>query len=441
MPLAVHLDHVSKRFRLGSQQEYGRLTEAVARQFLRWFRQPTPSAANSRMRDGWFWALENIDLSIESGQIVGIVGRNGAGKSTLLKLLARIITPTQGRVGVLGRVGSLLEVGTGFHPELTGRENVFLNGAILGMSRREIRARFDEIVAFADVHEFLDTPVKHYSSGMAVRLAFSVAAHLEPDVLIIDEVLAVGDQAFQQKCMGKAEELRTQGRTVLLVSHNLASVANLCNRAILLQNGKLVDDGPPSQIIDRYLRESIGFEGIKKWSPEESPATDHYRLHSISVHSHSTEDPPRCDVDIDRDILIRIAYEILKPNTCASVAIRIRDDSASNILWSTNAHSMNLGLDDCFAHALKPGLYQTTCRFPANFFNDRRYFASVSIGPAPGIFEIHEESVISFHVHDTGAMRKEYSGSWQGPSIRPRLEWRSAPLPTSDFDSESSVQP
>jgi lipopolysaccharide transport system ATP-binding protein len=251
MMQTVHLDNVSKRFRLGASNEYGRITEAIAGVFKRWV-APDLSLAhagngvpNSQIRDGWFWALDGLQLEVQQGEILGIVGKNGAGKSTLLKLLARIITPTTGRVGVRGRVGSLLEVGTGFHPELTGRENVYLNGSILGMSRRDIKARFDQIVDFAEIGPFLDTPVKRYSSGMAVRLAFSVAAYLEPDVLIVDEVLAVGDQAFQQKCILKAKELGEQGRTVLLVSHNLASVANLCTRAVYLREGRLILDSSP----------------------------------------------------------------------------------------------------------------------------------------------------------------------------------------------------
>ena len=265
---SIRLDRVSKRFRLGARNEYSRLTEAIASSVQNLFRKaPIPLAKPShdsfanRMEDGWFWALRDIELSIATGDIVGIVGRNGAGKSTLLKILARIVTPTLGRVGVRGRVGSLLEVGTGFHPELTGRENVFLNGAILGMSRSEIRKRFDEIVAFAEIDSFLETPVKRYSSGMAVRLAFAVAANLEPDVLIIDEVLSVGDQAFQRKCLGKASQLGSQGRTVLVVSHNLAAVANLCHRAVLLQNGRLIADDVPERIIEQYLSEMRSGDG------------------------------------------------------------------------------------------------------------------------------------------------------------------------------------
>ncbi|MFN7627737.1 MAG: ABC transporter ATP-binding protein, partial [Pirellula sp.] len=238
----IHVDRVSKRFRLGSGSEYSRLTEVIASNAKNWlkrnlWRTATDVAIDARRRDDErfegndFWALRDVSFSIAHGEVVGVVGHNGAGKSPLLKILSRSVTPTSGRVGVRGRVGSLLEVGTGFHPELTGRENIYLNGAILGLKRSEIKRRFEQIVEFAEISPFLDTPVKRYSSGMTVRLGFSVAAHLQPDVLIIDEVLSVGDQAFQRKCMGKASELGSEGRTVLVVSHNLAAISNMCSRA------------------------------------------------------------------------------------------------------------------------------------------------------------------------------------------------------------------
>lgn len=256
--IAIHIDNVSKRFTLNSVGEYARMTEAVAQSFRNWankigslFRPDR----NESVHENEFWALRDINLEIRTGEFFGVVGGNGAGKSTLLKILSRIVSPTTGRVGVRGRVGCLLEVGTGFHPELTGRENVFLNGTILGMSRREIRKRFDEIVAFAEVEQFIDTPVKRYSNGMLIRLGFSVAAHLEPDVLIVDEVLGVGDIAFQAKSLQKAREFREQGRTVLLVSHNLPTVIEFCTRAVLLEKGRIVEDGDPNTIVAHH-RES-----------------------------------------------------------------------------------------------------------------------------------------------------------------------------------------
>ncbi|HUP79662.1 MAG TPA: ABC transporter ATP-binding protein [Pirellula sp.] len=390
--------------------------------------EPFNDSFANRMEDGWFWALRDIELSIATGDIVGIVGRNGAGKSTLLKILARIVTPTFGRVGVRGRVGSLLEVGTGFHPELTGRENIFLNGAILGMSRSEIRKRFDEIVAFAEIDSFLETPVKRYSSGMAVRLAFAVAAHLEPDVLIIDEVLSVGDQAFQRKCLGKASQLGSQGRTVLVVSHNLAAVANLCHRAVLLQDGRLIADDVPERIIEQYLAEMRSGDGQRHWDDDETaPSCREVSLRSVSVMGNGTKIPVS-EVEIDQEILVVVEYRVLIPDTSVSLQIQLKDETGSYVFWSANAPSMNLEPDPWFGKPHPIGLYRGECRIPANFLNDTRYFVSVLIGPEVGVVAIRQDSVISFLVHDTGAMRQEYSGSWHGPVVRPRLHWRTNKL-------------
>ena len=431
MPIdSIHLSNVSKRFRLGASNEYGRLTEAMASSIRGWFlKTPTQTklAGDSfagRIEDGWFWALRDIDFTVHAGDIVGIVGRNGAGKSTLLKILSRIVTPTHGRVGVRGRIGSLLEVGTGFHPELTGRENVFLNGAILGMPRAEIRRRFDEIVSFAEVESFLDTPVKRYSSGMAVRLAFAVAAHLEPDVLIIDEVLSVGDQAFQRKCLGKASQLGDQGRTILIVSHNLAAVANLCRRAILMQDGRVVADGVPQQIIDQYLSEMRSSDGQRSWNDDESaPGSPEVRLRSVAVIGNGT-DAPAGEVDIDQEIGISVEYRVLVPNSPLTVQVQIKDETGAFVFWSANAPSMNLNPDPWFGKAYPCGNFRTVCRIPANFLNDTRYFVSVIIGPEVGVVSLRQDSVLSFLVHDTGAMRQEFTGSWLGPVIRPRLDWQ-----------------
>jgi len=432
---SIQLDKVSKRFRLGAANEYGRLTEAIASGVQNLFRTPSKPvpkrpqhAFAERIEDGWFWALRDIELSIQSGDIVGIVGRNGAGKSTLLKILARIVTPTQGRVGVRGRVGSLLEVGTGFHPELTGRENVFLNGAILGMPRSEIRKRFEEIVAFAEIESFLETPVKRYSSGMAVRLAFAVAAHLEPDVLIIDEVLSVGDQAFQRKCLGKASQLGAQGRTVLVVSHNLAAVANLCRRAVLLRDGRLIADDVPERIIEQYLSEMRSGDGQRHWDDDDSaPCSNELRLRSVSVTGNGT-DTPASEVDIDQEIHVVVEYRVLVPETPVSVQIHVKDETGSFVFWSANAPSMNLEPDPWFGKPHPLGKYRSECCIPANFLNDTRYFVSVFLGPEVGVLAIRQDSALSFVVHDTGAMRQEFTGSWLGPVIRPRLNWRTRKL-------------
>jgi lipopolysaccharide transport system ATP-binding protein len=265
----IHVENLGKRYRIRHQLEgarYVALRDVIASKFaapMRWLRSQTRSQTTSGR--GWrtadrhkqedFWALKGVSFTVKRGDVVGIIGRNGAGKSTLLKVLSRITEPTEGRVTLRGRVASLLEVGTGFHPELTGRENIFLNGAILGMTRAEIGRRFDEIVAFAEVEKFLDTPVKRYSSGMYVRLAFAVAAHMEPEILIVDEVLAVGDAQFQKKCLGKMGEVSKSGRTVLFVSHNMAAISTLTQRALLIQAGHVTADAGTQAVIGEYLRE------------------------------------------------------------------------------------------------------------------------------------------------------------------------------------------
>jgi lipopolysaccharide transport system ATP-binding protein len=259
--VAIRVDSLGKQYRIGLRRPYGNLRESLAQALL----APWRRLRNGRAKDGpgpsLFWALKDVSLEVRQGEVLGIIGRNGAGKSTLLKVLARITEPTEGQVELDGRVGSLLEVGTGFHPELTGRENVYLNGAILGMRKGEIARKFDEIVAFAEVERFLDTQVKHYSSGMYMRLAFAVAAHLEPEVLIVDEVLAVGDALFQKKCQNKMTEVAQGGRAVLFVSHNTGAVTSLCSRAVLLEQGSLIRDGPPAAVVESYHARFAQAEG------------------------------------------------------------------------------------------------------------------------------------------------------------------------------------
>ena len=301
----VTFEKLSKRYVISHQADrdpgFRHVVERAIRSPWRWLRRESNL---SRTQES-FWALRNIDLEIKQGEVVGIIGRNGAGKSTLLKILSRITEPTEGRIRLRGRTASLLEVGTGFHPELTGRENIFLNGAILGMSRVEIRRKFDEIVSFGEIEQFLDTPVKRYSSGMYVRLAFAVAAHLEPEILVVDEVLAVGDAAFQRKCLDKMDDAGRHGRTVLFVSHNMQAVTRLSSRCVLLEKGELKLDGQPHRVAGAYLSGGVATAAVHEWSDSSTaPGDGVVRLRAVRVRSESGD---LIDVvDIRRDVGIEL---------------------------------------------------------------------------------------------------------------------------------------
>src|SRR4051812_16833228 len=303
--LAIRVENLGKRYRIGATQGIGRyrsLREDISELASRKGRKQERAT-----RD--FWALKNVSFEVKAGETVGIIGRNGAGKSTMLKILARITPPTSGRGETHGRVGSLLEVGTGFHPELTGRENIMLSAAIMGMSRADVQKRFDEIVEFADLAKFLETPVKRYSSGMYMRLAFSVAAHLEPEILLVDEVLAVGDAAFQKKCLGRMEELGGSGRTVLFVSHSMPSVVRLCPRVVLMEGGEATADGDASTVIEEYIGKG-GSAADRTWSDHDSAPGDAVaRLRSVKVIAEDGSSAPR--VNIDTAVGIQVEYSFL----------------------------------------------------------------------------------------------------------------------------------
>ncbi|MDW8338922.1 MAG: ABC transporter ATP-binding protein, partial [Thermoleophilia bacterium] len=301
MTPAIVVEGLSKRYRIGQlSSAYGTLRDAIGDGVRRLARRELQPHYEE------IWALRDVSFEVPEGQVLGIVGRNGAGKSTLLKILTRITTPTAGRATIRGRVGSLLEVGTGFHPELTGRENIFLNGSVLGMKQREIERKFADIVEFAGVEKFIDTPVKRYSSGMSVRLAFAVAAHLEPEILLVDEVLAVGDAEFQRRCLGRMEDLSTTGRTVLFVSHNMQALTQLCDRALWLDRGEVVLDGPSAEVVARYLQSGYGSGSTRAWPDLESaPGDDLVRLRRV----RALQDGETVDVaDVRRPIGIEIAF-------------------------------------------------------------------------------------------------------------------------------------
>jgi lipopolysaccharide transport system ATP-binding protein len=423
--IAVSAKGIAKLYRIGTQQDpYGRLTESLWNGLTAPFRR---RKAKDDAQD--FWALRDVSFDIPRGSAVGIIGRNGAGKSTLLKILSRITEPTSGKAELHGRVGSLLEVGTGFHSELTGRENVFLSGAILGMQRAEILRRFDEIVEFADVTAFLDTPVKRYSSGMKVRLGFAVAAFLEPEILLVDEVLAVGDAEFQKKCLGKMAEIGKGGRTVVFVSHSMPAVLRLCDRAILLEKGVAISDGPTSQVIHRYLESDLGRTSARIWTdPLEAPGNEVARLRAIRVLR--ADGSPADEVDVREPVDVEVTYASEHPGEHRpSVGVHFYNDDGV-CLFAT--HDWNNR--DSQATPRRPAVVTSRCHIPANLLAEGRITLTVSVATVnPLVNHAVERDAVAFVVADRSegdGVRGEYANEWPGV-VRPWLDWdvSSAPLP------------
>ena len=365
------------------------------------------------------WALRDVDFEVEDGETLGIIGHNGAGKSTLLKILSRITKPTGGSVEIKGRIGSLLEVGTGFHNELSGRENIYLNGAILGMKRAEIAKKFDEIVAFSEIEKFLDTPVKHYSSGMYMRLAFAVAAHLEPEVLIVDEVLAVGDIGFQKKCLNKMREVGASGRTVLFVSHDMQSIARLCSRAIWLKEGGVAKDGTASEVIGEYLREQSQKGAEKNWENlENSPGNEITRLRQVRVCDETGETVSA--IDIRRSVGVEMTYEVLQTGKILVSNFHFYNEQGICLFVS---HDWN---DRWRKHSRPKGIYVSTVWIPGNFLSEGTIFVTAAATTYEPI-NVHfvERDAVVFTVIDTlegNSARGDYAGILPG-IVRPALNW------------------
>lgn len=423
--IVIQVENLSKYYRLGLVGTTT-LRDDLHRSWAKLRGKPDPTLKigqeENNNDDDHIWALRDISFEVKQGEILGIIGRNGSGKSTLLKILSRVTAPTTGECRVKGRIASLLEVGTGFHPELTGRQNIFLNGATLGMTKDEIRNKFDEMVAFAGVEKFIDTPVKRYSSGMYVRLAFAVAAHLEPEILLLDEVLAVGDAQFQKKCLGKVGNVSKEGRTVLIVSHNMPSIVNLCKRAVLLNDGQIIKDGHAELVVQHYLSLFRTSGGETIWiTPDEAPGNDKLRLCSVRILQDGINGPTT-DVDISKDVIIQITYWNKKQNTLAYSAIWLKDKLGTAVLSSGNLTSFSLTNDPWYGKPHPIGLFQSTCRIPGNFLNEGAYSITPILGEIPNRTIVLEEDLLLFQVHDTGEMRKEYYGSWLGV-VRPKLAW------------------
>jgi lipopolysaccharide transport system ATP-binding protein len=384
------------------------------------------------------WALRDVSFAIKHGEIVGFIGRNGAGKSTLLKILTRITPPTRGRAEIRGRVASLLEVGTGFHPELSGRENIYLNGTILGMTKREVERKFDEIVDFSGVERFIDTPVKRYSSGMAVRLAFAVAAHLEPEILIIDEVLAVGDASFQKKCISKMQDVRQQGRTILFVSHNMPAIAMLCTRAILLSGGKMAMDGAPHDVISRYLNTDAGAPSIREWPDAAlAPGRDVARLRSIRVVSQDGR--TMTSVDIKEPVGIEMAFDVIKPGYKLFPHYYFYNEEGEMIFASFDQDA------EWSERTYPTGRFVATAWIPGNFLTAGMMLVTATIiTRSPNSLQFDEAQIVAFSVRDNmgpGTARGEWSGQMPG-TVRPLLKWTTEYFSeTKERDDFGRVQP
>ncbi len=430
--VVIRVEKISKRYRIGEKEKgYKTFREAIidgiaapVRNFKRL--QKLTKFKNEKHKEqsnDIIWALKDVNMEVKQGEVVGIIGRNGAGKTTLLKILSRITEPTLGDVKLYGRVSSLLEVGTGFHPELTGRENIFLNGAILGMRKTEIVQKFDEIVDFSEIGKFIDTPVKRYSSGMYVRLAFAVAGHLEPEILLVDEVLAVGDVAFQKKCMGKMSDVARTGRTVLFVSHNMGAIRNLCERVLLIDDGKIVLDDTAEHTITRYLDQGLVVGAIASTSDIEARMQGvikrdkpYIRFREIALLNGSGH--PQKSFYSDEAIIVSVTYECLQPAKDLRILLQVVDENNVPILTTQNVDD-----PDTLAnfHRFDQGIYNASCILPENTFGEKKLFLTVHL-IYPKTEHLHVDKILEFDIKFVGYNNVQY-GAFPNVFIRPRLSW------------------
>jgi lipopolysaccharide transport system ATP-binding protein len=410
---AVRVEGISKLYRIGARRDPRTFRETLTGLVTRRRKE------DEEERD--LWALRDVSFDVPRGQAVGIIGQNGAGKSTLLKILSRITEPTSGRIEVHGRVSSLLEVGTGFHSELTGRENIALNGAILGMTRVEIRQRFDEIVAFAEVERFIDTPVKYYSSGMYMRLAFAVAAHLEPEILVVDEVLAVGDAAFQSKCLRKMNDVASHGRTVLFVSHNMPAVKGLCQEAVWLKRGSVVEIGSSDSVVNHYLQETTTApdHALIHEQLRELPPDPVFRMDDIAVLQDGT---PTATVLSDRPVEVSIDYEVLESSAGLHVHVMLYDFEET-LIFETLHNGSDPGLP-----LVREGRYRSTAIIPADLLAPRPYQIRVTAA-------IHNQRTllpapirVNIDVQPTGIVNRAYPGFTTSGRLAPNIEWHTSSI-------------
>jgi lipopolysaccharide transport system ATP-binding protein len=418
---AIRVENLGKKFQINvSQERYQTLRDSIvksAKAPLRILRSLSGNG-NTTSNPGTIWALRDISFEVKRGQVLGIIGRNGAGKSTLLKILSRVTEPTEGYAEIHGRVGSLLEVGTGFHPELTGRENIFLNGAILGMKRAEIDKKFDEIVAFSEVEKFIDTPVKRYSSGMYLRLAFAVAAHLEPEILVVDEVLAVGDAEFQRKCLGKMSDVAQEGRTVLFVSHNMSAILRLTEETLVLDDGKLVYRAHTPEAVDHYMAAGFANLGERCWKAEEIPA-DTEAFTPIALRVRDVQGRVVDTVRSSEPVTLEMEYALTEAITGLRVGIYLLTMRGEYIFTSFDTDDPEKY--DRYGVRAK-GHYISRCTIPANLLNEGRYVLAVNASSFLVKRYFADDHALAFTVDGTGAPGKQWFETRLG-AVRPALHW------------------
>lgn len=420
MSPAIRVDSLSKRYRIGATRvRYHTLREAITSTVQVPFRL---LSRNGNGETNFIWALKDVSFEVAQGEVVGIIGRNGAGKSTLLKILSRITKPTRGSAEVNGRVGSLLEVSTGFHPELTGRENTYLNGAILGMKKTEIARKFDEIVDFAEVEKFIDTPVKRYSSGMRLRLAFAIYAHLEPEILLIDEVLAVGDARFQRKCLNKMQDVGP--RTVLFVSHNMPAITRLCSRVILLDEGQLACDSLTHEVVSTYLRSGLGTTAAREWRDlSTAPGNDIVRLCAVRVKNDEGKISEA--VDIRRPIAIEMEFEVLKEGHVLVPNYHVMNEEGTCVFIASEQLTKWKG------KSRPAGRYLSTAWILGNFLAEGTLVVGAAVSTLnPEVIHFFERDVVAVQIIDSldgDSARGDYGGPFPG-IVRPLLHWTSEPI-------------
>jgi lipopolysaccharide transport system ATP-binding protein len=425
MTYVIEADGLGKRYRIGAEQRSSHLREVLVDGLKRPFSRRQPEVEND---ETVLWALRHCSFEMTEGEVVGFVGRNGAGKSTLLKILARVTEPTEGQAVIRGRVGSLLEVGTGFHNDLTGRENVYLAGAILGMRRAEIRQKFDEIVAFSEVERFIDTPVKHYSSGMYMRLAFAVSAHMDPEILLVDEALAVGDAAFQAKCISKMSDVARSGRTVVFVTHNMSSVRSLCHRVIWLNHGQIAGVGDPDEVVASYLQTSYTTWREQRWEEaDEAPGNDQIRIHAARIRPEGGTPDDR--ISISTPLEIEVEYWNLEDDAPLGMSIQLINEHDVVVFDARPILER-----DWQGRPYPAGHFRDVCHIPAGLLNDGRHRVEVQFHYyKTNVIYSHHELLI-FDIEDDIDRRDEWWGRWHG-AIRPNFPWRTE-LVMPDDESE-----